>query len=112
MLGNAALFLSGALQHAGVAIGPLREPVMGTAIEVVALLNRFAPLIILNHGNYLSAFKPEGLQAAAYASLQLSVSGVQPFWSDALTSAPAARRCLTIAVLPSEAAMRRTVFPV
>ena len=25
---------------------------MGTAIEVVALLNRFAPLIILNHGNY------------------------------------------------------------
>ena len=44
---------------------------MGTAIETVALLNRFAPLIILNHGNYLSAFKPEELQAAAYASLQL-----------------------------------------
>src|SRR5215470_4012631 len=45
---------------------------MGTAIETVALLNRFAPLIILNHhGNYLSAFKPEQLQGAAYASLQL-----------------------------------------
>jgi hypothetical protein len=44
---------------------------VGTAIEVVALLNRFAPLIILNHGNYLSAFNPEELQAAAYASLEL-----------------------------------------
>ena len=44
---------------------------MGTAIETVALLYRFAPLIILNPGNYLSAFKPEELQGAAYASLQL-----------------------------------------
>jgi len=44
---------------------------IGTAVETVALLYRFAPLIILNHGNYLSAFKPEELQGAAYASLQL-----------------------------------------
>jgi hypothetical protein len=37
MLGNAALFLSGALQHAGVAIGPLREPVIIPA-SIVELL--------------------------------------------------------------------------
>jgi len=43
----------------------------GTAIETVALLNRFAPLIILHGGNYLSAFNTEQLQGAAYASLQL-----------------------------------------
>lgn len=43
----------------------------GTAIETVALLNRFAPLIILHGGNYLSAFNAEQLQGAAYASLQL-----------------------------------------
>jgi hypothetical protein len=44
---------------------------MGTAIETVALLNRFAPLIILKGGNYLSAFTAEQLQGAAYTSLQL-----------------------------------------
>lgn len=43
----------------------------GTAIETVALLSRFTPLIILNNGDSLSAFKPEQLQGAAYASLQL-----------------------------------------
>src|ERR1700688_2570102 len=37
MLGNAALFLSGALQHTGVAIGPLREPVIIPA-SIVELL--------------------------------------------------------------------------
>jgi hypothetical protein len=37
MLGNAALFVSGALQHAGVAIGPLREPVIIPA-SIVELL--------------------------------------------------------------------------
>lgn len=37
MLGNAALFVFGALQHAGVAIGPLREPVIIPA-SIVELL--------------------------------------------------------------------------
>lgn len=37
MLGNAALFVFGALQHAGVAIGPLREPVIVPA-SIVELL--------------------------------------------------------------------------
>jgi hypothetical protein len=37
MLGNAALFVLGALQHAGVAIGPLREPVIIPA-RIVELL--------------------------------------------------------------------------
>jgi hypothetical protein len=37
MLGNAALFVFGALQHAGVAIGSLREPVIISA-SVVELL--------------------------------------------------------------------------
>jgi hypothetical protein len=37
MLGNAALFFLGALQHAGVAVGPLREPVIIPA-SIVELL--------------------------------------------------------------------------
>ena len=37
MLGNAALFVLGALQHAGVAIGPLHEPVIIPA-SIVELL--------------------------------------------------------------------------
>src|ERR1700730_15043043 len=37
ILGNAALFVLGALQHAGVAIGPLREPVIIPA-SIVELL--------------------------------------------------------------------------
>jgi hypothetical protein len=37
MLANAALFLFGALQHAGVVIGPLREPVIIPA-SIVELL--------------------------------------------------------------------------
>jgi hypothetical protein len=37
MLGNAALFVFGALQHAGVAIGPLHEPVIVPASIVEGL---------------------------------------------------------------------------
>src|SRR6516162_5962014 len=37
MLGNAALFVFGALQHAGVRIGPLHEPVIVPASIVEAL---------------------------------------------------------------------------
>src|SRR5215472_10679633 len=37
MLGNAALFVLGALQHAGVQIGPLHEPVIVPASIVEAL---------------------------------------------------------------------------
>jgi hypothetical protein len=37
MLGNATLFVFGALQHVGVAIGPLREPVIIPA-SIVELL--------------------------------------------------------------------------
>ena len=44
---------------------------MGTAIETVALLNRFAPLMILQGGNDLSTFKAEQLQSVAYISLNL-----------------------------------------
>src|SRR5258708_6444099 len=40
MLGNAALFVFGALQHAGVAIGSLHEPVIvpASVVEVVCAL--------------------------------------------------------------------------
>jgi Na+-transporting NADH:ubiquinone oxidoreductase subunit NqrB len=40
MLGNAVLFVFGALQHAGVAIGPLREPVIvpASVVEVLCAL--------------------------------------------------------------------------
>ena len=40
MLGNAALFVFGALQHAGVAIGPLHEPVIvpASVVEVLCAL--------------------------------------------------------------------------
>jgi hypothetical protein len=41
MLGNAALFLFGALQHAGVVIGPLREPVIIPASIVELLCGLF-----------------------------------------------------------------------
>ena len=37
MVGNAAIFVFGALQHAGVQIGPLREPVIVPASIVEAL---------------------------------------------------------------------------
>jgi hypothetical protein len=37
MLGNAALFVFGALQHAGVAVGPLHEPVIVPASVVEVL---------------------------------------------------------------------------
>jgi hypothetical protein len=37
MLGNAALFVFGGFKHAGVAIGPLREPVIipATIVELL-----------------------------------------------------------------------------
>jgi hypothetical protein len=40
MLGNAALFVFGALQHAGLAIGPLSEPVIlpATIVELLCAL--------------------------------------------------------------------------
>ncbi len=40
MLGNAALFVFGALQHAGVGFGPLREPVIipASIVELVCAL--------------------------------------------------------------------------
>ena len=43
MLGNAALFVFGALQHAGVAIGSLREPVIipASIVELVCALALF-----------------------------------------------------------------------
>ena len=44
---------------------------VGTAIESVSLLAHFAPLVLLGGGRYLSAFRVEQLQAAAYLSLQL-----------------------------------------
>jgi hypothetical protein len=54
MLGNAALFLSGALQHAGVAIGPLREPVIipATIVELLCglvLIWGTAAVLIRSH---------------------------------------------------------------
>lgn len=48
---------------------------VGTAIESVVLLNHFAPLILLKSSGYLDVFKPEQLQAQAYASLQLQSIG-------------------------------------
>jgi hypothetical protein len=44
---------------------------VGTAIEGLALLAHYAPLIFLGKGAYLSAFTPAQLQSAAYASLQM-----------------------------------------
>jgi hypothetical protein len=40
MLGNAALFVFGALQHAGVAFGPLREPLIipASVVEMLCAL--------------------------------------------------------------------------
>jgi hypothetical protein len=48
---------------------------VGTAIESVVLLSHFLPLILLKGGSYLSVFKPEQLQAQAYASLALQSIG-------------------------------------
>jgi hypothetical protein len=41
MLANAALFLLGAVQHAGISIGPLREPVILPATIVETLCTLF-----------------------------------------------------------------------
>jgi len=48
---------------------------VATAIEAVSLLAHFAPLLFLENLNYLTAFRPEQLQAAAYLSLQLFENG-------------------------------------
>jgi hypothetical protein len=44
-------------------------------IESVSLLGHFAPLLLLGHAHYLSAFTAEQLQAAAYMSIQLFEHG-------------------------------------
>jgi len=44
---------------------------VGTAVEGVALLAHYAPLILLGKGAYLAAFTTAQLQAAAYMSLQM-----------------------------------------
>ena len=54
ILGNAALFLLGALQHAGVAIGPLHEPLIipASIVEVLcalALIWGAAAVLIRSH---------------------------------------------------------------
>ena len=54
---------------------------VGTAIESANLLNQFAPLILLNGGQYASALTPEQLQALAYMPIGLQtisydISGV------------------------------------
>ncbi len=48
---------------------------IGTAIEGIALLAHFAPLVILGKGTFLAAFTPEQLQSASYLSLQLFEHG-------------------------------------
>src|SRR5882672_9387019 len=45
--------------------------IVGTAVEGVALLAHYAPLVLLGKGAYLAAFTAAQLQAAAYMSLQM-----------------------------------------
>lgn len=45
-------------------------------IECINLLNHFAPLILLKDESYLSAFKPEQLQALVYMYLELCKVGI------------------------------------
>jgi hypothetical protein len=70
-------------------------------IESVSLLAHFAPLVFLGGGNYLSAFTPEQLQAAAYISLQLFEHGF------AICLVFFGFDCLTMAYL----IVRSTFFP-
>jgi hypothetical protein len=49
--------------------------VVGTAVQAVNLLNHFAPLVFLKGAPYLSVFDVEQLQALAYASLRLQLTG-------------------------------------
>jgi hypothetical protein len=51
----------------------------GTAIGTVALLNRFAPLIILHGGNFLNAFNAEQLQAPMPRSCYMNLAS-PPRW--------------------------------
>lgn len=51
----------------------------GTAIGTVALLNRFAPLIILHGGNFLNAFNAEQLQAPMPRSSYMNLAS-PPRW--------------------------------
>jgi len=44
---------------------------VGTAIEGVALLAHYAPLVLLGKSKMLSAFPPEQLQTAAYMSIRI-----------------------------------------
>jgi uncharacterized protein DUF4386 len=44
---------------------------VGTAVEGVALLAHYAPLVLLGKGSYLTAFTEAQLQAASYMSLQM-----------------------------------------
>jgi hypothetical protein len=44
---------------------------LSTAIEAVSLLGHYAPLVFLSGAHQFSAFTPEQLQAASYASIQL-----------------------------------------
>jgi hypothetical protein len=48
---------------------------VGTAIEAVALLAHYAPLVFLGRAAYLGAFTTAQLQSAAYLSLRLFESG-------------------------------------
>ena len=48
---------------------------VGTAIESVNLLNQLAPLILLEGGQYSSAFSAQQLQALAYMPLELQALG-------------------------------------
>jgi hypothetical protein len=44
---------------------------MGCAIQAVAAVFEFAPLVVLGGAKYLTVFKPDELQALAYLSLRL-----------------------------------------
>ena len=63
---------------------------VGTAVEGVALLNQFAPLALLEGGQYSSVFNTQQLQALAYmplGSLNVSFDLPQVFYSFYLLSA-------------------------
>ena len=74
MLGNAALFVFGALQHAGVAIGSLHEPVIipASVVEVLcALALSWGAAAVLKQ-----SLKLAGIGAASGATAALGVSHI------------------------------------
>lgn len=71
MLGNAALFLSGALQHAGVAIGLLREPVIIPACIVELLCG----LVLICGTAAILKRSPQAWQAALIGN-GVAIAGV------------------------------------